>query len=90
MSAQTPPTNTPNSDLLAILPTVERLVEVGCSTGALARAYRSRHPETHWIGIEIDANYAAAARRYYQEVIIGDIEQLLNAPSATPAPQADC
>ena len=90
MSAQTPPTDTPNADLLAILPQVERLVEVGCSTGALARAYRSRHPEAHWIGIEIDATYAAAARRYCQEVIIGDIEQLLHDPAATPALQAEC
>ena len=58
MTAQTPAHDIPNPDLLAILQAVDRLVEVGCSRGALARAYRSRHPQAHWLGIEIDSSYA--------------------------------
>ena len=54
MASQTPAHDRPNEDLLAVLPAVDRLVEVGCSTGALARAYRSRHPSAHWLGIEIE------------------------------------
>jgi hypothetical protein len=38
MASQTPALDQANADLLAILPTVDRFVEVGCSTGALARA----------------------------------------------------
>ena len=65
MTAQTPAHDIPNPDLLAILPVVERLVEVGCSRGALARAYRNRHPQAHWLGIEIDSSYAQQAQRLH-------------------------
>ena len=90
MPEQTPAHEIPNPDLLAALPRVERLVEVGCSTGALARAYRSRHPETRWLGIEIEPTYAEAARRYCQNVLVGDVEILLEQSGNTPLLQADC
>jgi len=90
MPEQTPAHEIPNPDLLAALPRVDRLVEVGCSTGALARAYRSRHPETRWLGIEIEPTYAEAARRYCQNVLVGDVEILLEQSGNTPLLQADC
>lgn len=87
---QTPAHDLLNDDLLAILPVVERLVEVGCSTGALAQAYRSRHPGAHWLGIEIDPSDAVAARHHCQEVLVGDVEALLNDPHHMERLQADC
>lgn len=90
MTPQTPAHDIPNPDLLAILPVVDRLVEVGCSTGALARAYRERHPQAHWLGLEIDPDYGAAARRHCQEVLVGDVEQLLEDPAMAELFQADC
>lgn len=87
---QTPAHDQANPDLLAILPAVERLVEVGCSRGALARAYRQRHPSARWLGIEIDPGYAAVARKHCQEVLVGDVEQLLADPQRAEGLRADC
>jgi len=50
---------------------------VGCSTGALAAAYRRLHPNCNYTGIEIDANYAEIARNNCNKVFVGDIEELL-------------
>jgi SAM-dependent methyltransferase len=90
MTSQTPAHDQANPDLLALLPVVERLVEVGCSTGALARAYRSRHPTAHWLGIEIEPSYAQAARQHCQMVLVGDVEQMLEQEPAPQTLQADC
>jgi len=38
-ASQTQPHGRPNEDLLAVLPGLDRLVEVGFTTGTLARAY---------------------------------------------------
>lgn len=90
MTAQTFAHDSPNPDLLAILPAVDRLVEVGCSTGALASAHRSREPHARWLGIEIEPSYAEAARRHCQEVLVGDVEQLLEVPLLAERLRADC
>ncbi len=90
MSSQTPAHEVPNPDLLALLPQAGRLVEVGCSTGALAHAYRSLHPEAEWLGIEIEPAYAEQARRHCQEVLVGDVETLLEEPQHRVRLKADC
>ena len=90
MPAQTPAHDVANADLLALLPKVNRLVEVGCSSGALARAYRSRHPSAQWVGIEIVPSYAEAARRHCQEVLVGDVEEMLKQEALHQQFQADC
>jgi len=74
---QTPAHDCFNPDLLALMPACQRIIEVGCSTGALAKAYKQRIPGTSYIGIEIDPDYASLAKRYCDEVIIGDIENKL-------------
>lgn len=79
-----------NPDLLNFIPTDRRrVVEVGCSTGALAREYRKRNPAAHYIGVEVVPAYAEQARRHCDEVFAMDIE----APTAdfeTAAAGADC
>ncbi len=52
------------------------VVEVGSSSGALARAYRSINPGCTYVGIEIDTDYAEASKQHCTEVIYGNIEKL--------------
>jgi 2-polyprenyl-3-methyl-5-hydroxy-6-metoxy-1,4-benzoquinol methylase len=74
---QTPAHDVFNSDLLAYMPKgCKRIVEVGCSTGALARAYRAINLDCEYIGIEIDSDYAAIASEYCTRTITGDIETM--------------
>lgn len=64
-----------NPDLLLLMPTTaRRVVEVGCSSGALAREYKKRNPECHYLGIELVPEYAELARRHCDEVVALDIE----------------
>jgi SAM-dependent methyltransferase len=74
---QTPAHDNYNPDLLRLLDRrFATVVEVGCSRGALARAYRQSHPDAGYVGIEIDAGYAEAARQHCDRVICGDVENL--------------
>lgn len=74
--AQTPVHERHNPDLLALLPAgATRLVEVGCSSGALAREYKKINPGCHYTGIEIDAGYAELAARHCDRVVHLDIEE---------------
>lgn len=72
---QTPAHDHHNPDVLTFLPEAsETIVEVGCSTGALAKAYKKINPGCRYVGIEIDSEYAELARRYCDAVINADIE----------------
>jgi SAM-dependent methyltransferase len=74
---QTPAHTNYNPILLDAMPAAKSIVEVGCSTGMLARAYRQLHPTCSYIGVELDAGYAEAARSHCHRVIVGNIEILL-------------
>ena len=64
-----------NTDLLARLPAGARhALEIGCGSGALARAYRAGHPETDYTGVECDAAAARRAQAACTRVVLGDIE----------------
>lgn len=64
-----------NPDLLEMIPTnLKRVVEVGCSSGALAQAYAGINPDCIYTGIEIDPDFAEVAKATCHEVICGDIE----------------
>jgi len=54
----------------------------------MARAYRNRHPQANWLGIEIDPVYAELARQHSQQVLVGDVEQLIDDPAVAPLLQA--
>ncbi len=72
---QTPMHLNCNPDILKIMPkNLKRVVEVGCSSGALAKAYAKINPECEYTGIEIDPDFAAHAKEYCSEVICGNIE----------------
>ena len=79
-----------NADLLANIPAdASRVVEVGCSSGALARAYLSINPSCEYIGIEGDAGYAEVAREVCTDVVSANIETLDDASYAKLFP-AEC
>ena len=74
---QTPAHEQHNPDLLKLIPKdAKSLVEVGCSSGALAREYKKLNADSRYVGVEIDPEYAKLARRYCDAVIECDIESL--------------
>ena len=74
---QTPVHQFHNPDLLRFMPAgARRVVEVGCSSGALAREYKKLNPNVYYTGIEIDPEYANMAREHCDVVIDIDIESV--------------
>ena len=72
---QTPAHSSHNQDLLDLVPqTATKIIEVGCSTGALAKACKERNHHCHYLGIEIDPDYAREANNICDACLIGDIE----------------
>lgn len=66
-----------NPDLLNLMPRTARgVLEVGCSTGALAHAYKLLNPACDYRGIEFDAQAAAIARRHCDQVSALDIDDM--------------
>ncbi|MFT0171853.1 class I SAM-dependent methyltransferase [Paraburkholderia mimosarum] len=52
------------------------MVEVGCSSGALAREYKKLNPAAHYTGTEIVPAYAEMARAHCDRVLDVNIEKL--------------
>jgi SAM-dependent methyltransferase len=74
---QTPVHEHHNPDLLRLVPVAaRRIVEVGCSSGALAREYKKLNPTCHYIGIELVPQYAKLAQRHCDTVLELDIESV--------------
>jgi len=60
--------------LLDLVPDGSRVLDVGCSSGYLARPLLERGCTV--VGIELDESAAAAARELGVEVLVGDVETL--------------
>ena len=87
---QTPINLAANGDLLRLIPVDARqLVEVGCSGGGLAQAYRTINPHCEYIGIEINQQYAEVARAHCTRVLAEDIEHMSEGVFASLA-SCDC
>src|SRR5262249_43727464 len=87
---QTPIHENHNPDLLSFMPnSLNRIIEVGCSSGALAREYKKINAMCQYVGIEIDADYAKSARRHCDQVLVADIETIPDDRFASLFP-ADC
>ncbi len=72
---QTPVHQQHNPDLLSVIPKkLNKIIEVGCSSGALAREYKRTNPNSEYLGIEISEDYAKLASKYCDKTIIMDIE----------------
>src|SRR5260221_1515408 len=74
---QTPAHDLFNADLLALIPKQSRrVVEVGSSSGALARAFKDLTVNCHYTGIELESEYAELSKRYCDSVLHANIEHL--------------
>ena len=72
---QTPVHENHNPDLLRMIPpTTKRIIEIGCSSGALAREFKKINPNCYYVGAEIDSNYAEMAKRYCDETMVINID----------------
>jgi 2-polyprenyl-3-methyl-5-hydroxy-6-metoxy-1,4-benzoquinol methylase len=75
---QTPIHEQHNPDLLKFIPVEsKKIIEVGCSSGALAREFKKISTNCYWLGIEIDPTYAEFAKRHCDKSMVQNIE---NAP----------
>lgn len=73
---QTPVHNQHNPDLLKMMESGSRkILEVGCSSGALAREFKKIAKQVQYFGVEIDSGYAELARRYCDKVYTIDIDE---------------
>lgn len=73
---QTPVHENHNPQLLSLIPTFsKKLIEIGCSSGALARAFKLNNADIDWIGVEIDEKYADLASRYCDKSIVSDVDR---------------
>jgi 2-polyprenyl-3-methyl-5-hydroxy-6-metoxy-1,4-benzoquinol methylase len=72
---QTPTHEQHNPDLLSIIPNyVKNVIEIGCSSGSLAREFKKLYKEVNWIGVEIDDTFATLASRYCDKTIVANID----------------
>ncbi|MFM7849304.1 MAG: class I SAM-dependent methyltransferase [Rubrivivax sp.] len=72
---QTPVHDMHNPDLLRIIPrTARHLIEIGCSSGALAREFKKLEPSCHYTGVDIDPRYVDLARRHCDTAFAADLE----------------
>jgi 2-polyprenyl-3-methyl-5-hydroxy-6-metoxy-1,4-benzoquinol methylase len=87
---QTPIHDNFNAELLALIPRdAKRVIEVGCSSGALAREYRKLNRACEYVGMEIDPEYAKIARAHCSHVLVGNIEHIASAEFEALLP-VDC
>jgi 2-polyprenyl-3-methyl-5-hydroxy-6-metoxy-1,4-benzoquinol methylase len=61
-----------HAKLVAAVGSGRRVLDIGCSTGYLARILSER--ENRVVGIEVDPRAAAQARQWCEEVFVGDAE----------------
>lgn len=72
---QTPAHELHNEDLLSMIPVnANRVIEIGCSTGAMAREFKKKSPRTYWLGVEINESYARRASYFCDETVTLNIE----------------
>jgi len=56
----------------------KKVLEIGCATGAVSKRLKENGCEV--IGVEIDSGAAQLAKKYCQNVIIGDVESMRDIP----------
>jgi 2-polyprenyl-3-methyl-5-hydroxy-6-metoxy-1,4-benzoquinol methylase len=68
----------PRADLLALVPPgAQRVLDVGCATGALGAGLKAARPDTVVVGVEVDPEMAAVAGERLDTVVVQSIEQAL-------------
>ncbi|MEA2272887.1 MAG: hypothetical protein QOI98_1595, partial [Solirubrobacteraceae bacterium] len=66
----------PRLPVQALVPRdARRILDLGCSSGALGEALKARQP-AEVVGVELEPDYAADAERRLDRVIVADVEEL--------------
>jgi len=77
---QTPSHDLFNDSILAMLPpNLDKVVEVGCMRGTLAKEYMKTSPGCKWIGIDIDDDNVTVAQQVCYQALCADIEKMTDA-----------
>ncbi len=77
---QTPAHDLFNDSILAMLvPNLEKVVEVGCMRGTLAKEYLKTNPNCQWTGIDIDEENIQIANQECTQAFCADIERMSDA-----------
>jgi len=72
---QTPVHENHNVDVLNLFPSdCKKILELGSSSGALAREYKKINTDCKYIGVEINSKFGELSKRHCDEVIIGNCE----------------
>lgn len=72
---QTPVHEIHNPDLLRMIPShMMNVIEIGCSSGALAREFKRINPACRYFGIDIEPEYVELAKTYCDDTAVGNIE----------------
>jgi 2-polyprenyl-3-methyl-5-hydroxy-6-metoxy-1,4-benzoquinol methylase len=80
----------PRPDVQSLVPPgAERILDLGCSSGALGAALRARQG-AEVIGIERDPELAADAEGRLDRVIVADIEELFGSEDGSEIGPVDC
>jgi ubiquinone/menaquinone biosynthesis C-methylase UbiE len=74
---QTPPNLIVNNEVLQLLPAnAKNIVEIGSGYGAMASSYKKINPTCNYVCIDIDPEYADAARSRCDKSLAANIEQM--------------
>ena len=63
-------------DVLSLISSPTRVLDVGCNTGNLGASIKARFPKSWVCGIELDESAASRARTKLDHVIVGDLESI--------------
>ncbi len=68
---------TSRSDIVQLVPAAAlRILDIGCSNGALGHALKQIVPERRIFGVELDTNFATEAARHIDCVVNADVNSL--------------
>lgn len=85
---QTPAHANHNPDLLNLISADRRrIIEIGCSSGALAREIKKKIPSCHYTGCDIDPDYVELAKEHCDKALTLNIDA---APSSFFTAHGDC
>jgi|GEM_PF-6193586 len=73
---QTPAHDNVNLTVLqTILPQSNKVIEIGCGSGVLAKDFKKINPNCHYIGLDIVEDYAQLASRFCDVTVAANIEK---------------
>lgn len=69
-----------NCRVYSVIPNQARILDIGCATGTLGTEIKANKAPRQLIGIEIDKRSADKALRFYDKVLVMDVEKTVRLP----------